>query len=113
MQPEIAERQVQTGVSRLRRKAVAAMRGVKYVSDLSAGMLGAEPAQHHVADQLSAVRPLGTENERVPLLLEDLQRPRSFDARVNHAGVHRIEWHVPAHLRNSPVRHQRIHVSGR
>jgi hypothetical protein len=62
-------------VSRFRSESAPAIDRVDHVSDLAAGVFGADPAEHDVADRPTLISELSTEDERIPFPAKRAARP--------------------------------------
>jgi hypothetical protein len=111
MQAEIIEGEMEELVRSLRGVPVAGVGGVKHVTDLSAPMLGGGPDEEHIADELSGSRELDAEGQPLACVLEHWASPHPAYTLAHHLGVHRIERHVPADLRQRSVGDERVHIS--
>jgi hypothetical protein len=111
-QAEPVEAQPEDRPRGLRGVAAADGLGVQHVPDLAAAVLPAVPEQHHVADEPAGRRQLRAEGQRLALRGERRGRPGAGQPVRDHAGVHRLERQVAAHVGAAAVGQERVGVAG-
>src|SRR5215217_3145416 len=75
VQGHVVESQVEDGVCRLRGISLTSEGWVEDVAQLTTAVFGAEPAQHHVADELTRGRRFRSQSQHIALSFQRRSRP--------------------------------------